>query len=183
MKHPPRAQNTSPPYHTPFRSDSYLHCLISAVCSTLICSSHGCPPRLVVNPACPFAADGSVLKANVALTAGPHRPTGVLIDAFGDAFEPDEQGGGVTVVDAAGGSATLVHDRAKIDELWTPMVKPWFPEGKDDPKLTLLRVDIDDAEYWDSNSSRMVRALAMAASIVAGKPIGMGDNEKVVNPG
>lgn len=80
------------------------------------------------------------------------------------------------------GSATLLDDREKIDALWSPMAKPWFPEGKDDPSLRLLRVDVHEAEYWDSSSSKMVRLLAMAASIVAGKPIGLGDNEVVRNP-
>ena len=80
------------------------------------------------------------------------------------------------------GGSTLIYDRARIEELWTPAAKPWFPEGKEDPSLALLRVDVDDAEYWDSNSSRMVRALAMAASAVSGKPVGMGENRTVHNP-
>ena len=80
------------------------------------------------------------------------------------------------------GGSTLIYDRAKIEELWSAACKPWFPEGKDDPSLALLRVDVDDAEFWDSNSSRMVRMLAMAASVVSGKPIGMGENRTVHNP-
>ncbi len=79
------------------------------------------------------------------------------------------------------GRGALVKDRAKIDELWTAMAKPWFPNGKDDPNLALLRVDVDSAEYWDSNSSKMVRLMAMAASSIAGKPIGMGENRTVQN--
>ena len=80
------------------------------------------------------------------------------------------------------GSSTLIYDRAKVEELWSPAAKPWFPQGKEDPTLALLRVDVDDAEYWDSNSSRMVRMLAMAASAVSGKPVGMGENRTVHNP-
>lgn len=80
------------------------------------------------------------------------------------------------------GSSTLIFDRAKVEELWSAAAKPWFPEGKEDPSLALLRVDVDDAEYWDSNSSRMVRMLAMAASAVSGKPVGMGENRTVHNP-
>jgi general stress protein 26 len=79
------------------------------------------------------------------------------------------------------GSSTLVYDRARIDELWSPMAKPWFPEGKDDPHLALLRVDVDSAEYWDSNSSRMVRLWAMATSAVSGKQAELGENAVVTN--
>ncbi|QHI99617.1 pyridoxamine 5'-phosphate oxidase family protein [Xylophilus rhododendri] len=80
------------------------------------------------------------------------------------------------------GGSTLIYDRNKIEELWSAAAKPWFPQGKEDPSLALLRVDVDDAEYWDSNSSRMVRMLAMAASAVSGKPVGMGENRTVHNP-
>jgi general stress protein 26 len=80
------------------------------------------------------------------------------------------------------GQAAIVNDRARIDELWTAAAKPWFPQGKDDPDLVLLRVDTDIAEYWDANSSKMIRLLAMAASALSGKPVGLGDHEVVSNP-
>lgn len=80
------------------------------------------------------------------------------------------------------GHAAIVNDRSRIDELWTVAAKPWFPQGKDDPDLVLLRVDTDIAEYWDSNSSKMIRLLAMAASAVSGRPIGLGEHEVVNNP-
>src|SRR5688572_13578018 len=51
------------------------------------------------------------------------------------------------------GTATLVRDKAKIDQLWSPALKAWFPEGKDDPEVALLRVDVAKAEYWDAPSS------------------------------
>ena len=42
------------------------------------------------------------------------------------------------------------HDKAKIDEYWSPFVSAWFPEGKDDPDLTLMRLDLVDARVWAS---------------------------------
>src|SRR3569623_1058692 len=44
------------------------------------------------------------------------------------------------------GRATLTDDRQKIDELWTDYAKVWFPEGKDDPNLVLLRFECERAE-------------------------------------
>lgn len=75
------------------------------------------------------------------------------------------------------GRGELNTDRARIDRLWTPFAKPWFPDGPDSPNLTLLKFTPETAEYWDAPDSKMVRVLAMAASIVTGKPIGMGDHE------
>ena len=48
------------------------------------------------------------------------------------------------------GKLSLSHDQAKIDEYWSPFTAAWFPEGKDDPGLTLLRLDLSDARVWAS---------------------------------
>src|SRR5690349_2440011 len=40
-----------------------------------------------------------------------------------------------------GGRVSHDHDAARIDKFWNPSVAAWFPEGKDDPSLTLLRLD------------------------------------------
>lgn len=77
------------------------------------------------------------------------------------------------------GHAEEVYDRAKIDELWSPIAKPWFPDGKDDPSLILLKVYPDMAEYWDSTSSRMVRLFEMARAALTGDTYSEGENEKV----
>lgn len=78
------------------------------------------------------------------------------------------------------GKAELVRDRAKIEELWNPLFKAWFPDGLDDPNLALLKVNVDKAEYWDSPSSKVVRLLGFAKAIVTGKPIGNpGDHAKI----
>lgn len=78
------------------------------------------------------------------------------------------------------GKAELVSDRAKIEELWNPLFKAWFPDGLDDPNLALLKVNVDKAEYWDSPSSKVVRLLGFAKALATGKPIGNpGDNAKI----
>ena len=74
------------------------------------------------------------------------------------------------------GRGEIRSDRAQIQQLWTPMAKPWFPEGPDSRNLALLKFVPHTAEYWDAPHSKMVRMFAMAASVVAGKPIGMGDH-------
>ena len=82
------------------------------------------------------------------------------------------------------GSAVLVQDRAKIDELWGPATIPWLRGGKDDPEVALLKVTIDSAEIWDANDSTMVRLIAMAAAAVTGHPNATlrGEHERISNP-
>jgi general stress protein 26 len=50
------------------------------------------------------------------------------------------------------GRLSLASDRTVIDRLWNPFIAAWY-EGKDDPKLALLRLDAESAEIWlDANS-------------------------------
>jgi len=58
---------------------------------------------------------------------------------------------------ALSGSAELVTDRAKVDALWKEAWRAWFPKGKDDPSLALIRVSVDDAEFWDDGGATGAR--------------------------
>lgn len=73
------------------------------------------------------------------------------------------------------GIGTIVVDREKMKQLWTPAVKAWFPDGIDDPRLCLLKVDTKQAWYWDNSSSKMVVFFNMLTSIVTGKKYDEGE--------
>jgi len=77
------------------------------------------------------------------------------------------------------GVASLSHDRAAIDAHWDDMLKAWFAGGKDDPNLALLKVDVDQAVYWDAPGSRMVVAFDYLKARLTGKPPELGENRKV----
>jgi len=51
------------------------------------------------------------------------------------------------------GSVSLDMNRAVIDRLWNRYVAAWYEQGKDDPKLALLRLDPERAEIWEDASS------------------------------
>ncbi len=74
------------------------------------------------------------------------------------------------------GHGEIVDDRDRIESLWTIFARPWFPEGVESSNLTLLKFMPHAAEFWDGPNSKMVRMFAMAASIAAAKPIGMGEH-------
>ena len=67
------------------------------------------------------------------------------------------------------GTAEILKDRAKIEELWTPIHKAWFPKGPDDPNLVLLKVNVEQAEYWDSPSSTIVQVAGFVKALVTGE--------------
>lgn len=47
-----------------------------------------------------------------------------------------------------GGALRVAFDRDRMDHHWNAAVAAWYPEGKDDPKLTMLCLDARDAEVW-----------------------------------
>jgi general stress protein 26 len=77
------------------------------------------------------------------------------------------------------GHARLFRDPEKMQELWTPWVEPWFPEGLSDPDLGLLEVTVDDAEYWDAPASKTQRLLGLAKALSSGKTDRLGEHAKV----
>ena len=78
------------------------------------------------------------------------------------------------------GTASIVDDRAKIAELWTPMAKAWFPQGVDDPNLALLKLDVVRGEYWDSSSTKMVQLYILTKAVLSGTPpTDLGEHRKV----
>ena len=79
------------------------------------------------------------------------------------------------------GRAEIVNDRTKIEELWTPMAKTWFREGKDDPNISLIKVIPEDAYYWDTKNNKMVSLVKFAMGAMGITPKDDGGIEGKLN--
>jgi len=77
------------------------------------------------------------------------------------------------------GTASIVESERRKDELWNMMTKAWFPGGKDDPDLAVLRVTTQEAAYWDSTSSKMVVFFSMLKAVVTGSTPDGGEHGKL----
>ena len=77
------------------------------------------------------------------------------------------------------GTAEVVKDQAKIDEYWSDILKAWFPEGKNTPDLVLLKVNVEQAEYWDSSSSAVVQVAGFLKALATGERSDGGEHEKI----
>ncbi len=75
------------------------------------------------------------------------------------------------------GAAELLNDRAKMEELWSPVYKAYFPDGLDDPQLRLIKVHVDKAEYWKGHG--LVRTVIGFARALTGQEADLGENEKL----
>lgn len=77
------------------------------------------------------------------------------------------------------GRAEVVDDRAKVEALWSPAMKLFFPGGKDDPNLRLIHVKADTAEYWDGPGTLLGKALYFVLTAVTDDPAILSENELI----
>jgi general stress protein 26 len=61
------------------------------------------------------------------------------------------------------------RDKEKIRELWSPVIKRWFTEGVDDPRITVIKVTPTDGYYWDTKHGGAVAGAKMLIGAAIGK--------------
>ena len=66
------------------------------------------------------------------------------------------------------GEAEIILDKSKIEELWLPIAKIWFKEGKNDPNISVIKVTPSSAYYWDTDGNQMINFLKIVASVATG---------------
>ncbi|EMR04781.1 pyridoxamine 5'-phosphate oxidase family protein [Cesiribacter andamanensis] len=69
------------------------------------------------------------------------------------------------------GVATISRDKERISELWNPLLKTWFTEGKDDPRITVIKVTPQEGYYWDNKHGSTIAFLKMAVGATIGKTL------------
>ncbi|AZA54907.1 pyridoxamine 5'-phosphate oxidase family protein [Chryseobacterium sp. G0201] len=67
------------------------------------------------------------------------------------------------------GKATVYKDKTTIEDKWSPMANAWFEEGKDDPKVSIIRVEPTETYYWDTKVGKLVSLFSFVAAAVTGK--------------
>jgi general stress protein 26 len=74
------------------------------------------------------------------------------------------------------GRARMDRDEDTIHELWTPTQKIFFPEGREDPNLMVLRIDVRDAAYWEAADNFVARAFDFARGMLNKSPGDLGEH-------
>ncbi|MEP6821610.1 MAG: pyridoxamine 5'-phosphate oxidase family protein [Chthoniobacterales bacterium] len=67
------------------------------------------------------------------------------------------------------GTATTSRDKEKIKELWEPIVKTWFTEGVDDPRITVIKFAPSEGYYWDTKHGIAIAGIKMMIGAALGK--------------
>lgn len=78
-----------------------------------------------------------------------------------------------------GGRLSLSRERARVERFWNPVVAAWYPEGRDDPALALLRLEPEDAQVWLSTKGPVRFAWEVAKANVTGREPDMGARTEI----
>ena len=69
------------------------------------------------------------------------------------------------------GTATISKEKSLIKELWEPLLKTWFTEGVEDPRITVIKVDVKEGYYWDNKHGNAIAFIKIAAGALMGKTL------------
>ena len=76
------------------------------------------------------------------------------------------------------GELAVVHDRQLMDAVWKEVWKVWFPQGKSDPNIALLRFSAHEGEFWDNAGMQGLKYVYDAAkAYVAGETLKTDDTQ------
>lgn len=78
-----------------------------------------------------------------------------------------------------GGRLLQDANRERIDRYWNPMVAAWYPEGKDDPYLTMLKLEGRSAAVWIAEGGRAKVTLEMAKATITGEKPNVGQHREL----
>ena len=78
-----------------------------------------------------------------------------------------------------GGELEEHFDRERMERYWNPVVAAWYPDGKDDPRLTLMRMRLDDAQIWISEAGPVRFAFEIAKANMTKEQPDLGDRANI----
>jgi len=73
------------------------------------------------------------------------------------------------------GTADLIDDPEKVQQLWHKPYQAWFPKGLQDPTIQLLRINVEKAEFWEGHSMPVMSVLEFMNAATGGH-IKMGEH-------
>lgn len=69
------------------------------------------------------------------------------------------------------GRATVSRDKDKIEQLWNFILKTWFTEGKNDPRITVIKVEPTGGYYWDNKHGNAIAGIKMLIGASIGRTL------------
>lgn len=70
-------------------------------------------------------------------------------------------------------------DADRMQKYWGPVVAAWYPEGQHDPRLTMLRLDLSDAQVWLSETNPLAFGFQIVRANMTGREPDVGESRPV----
>tara|TARA_B100000678_G_scaffold232783_1_gene201691 strand:+ start:1067 stop:1549 length:483 start_codon:yes stop_codon:yes gene_type:complete len=74
------------------------------------------------------------------------------------------------------GQASISKDQALIDKYWNAFIAAWFPNGKEDSTVAILKVACYQGEYWQGEGTKVTQLFKYAKSAISGERPDIGDH-------
>ena len=69
------------------------------------------------------------------------------------------------------GLATITEDKEIIKELWEPLLKVWFTEGENDPRISAIKVTPSSGYFWDNKHGNAIAGIKILIGASIGKTL------------
>jgi len=76
------------------------------------------------------------------------------------------------------GNGQIVQDKNRIKELYGSMDDTWF-DGVNDPNLCAIKLQPQEAEYWEPKHNKLVTLFKMGAGAITGSEPDLGNTGKL----
>ena len=77
------------------------------------------------------------------------------------------------------GQLATHFDQQRMERFWNPVVAAWYPEGQNDPRLTLLRFDAQDAQVWLSETNPLTFGFQIVKANLTGHEPDVGESAPI----
>jgi general stress protein 26 len=75
-----------------------------------------------------------------------------------------------------GGTASAVRDNRKLREVWNTFAEAWFPGGQENPNIGLIKVNIQQVDYWETSTPKPVALVKHTIAAMTGKRPDVGNS-------
>lgn len=80
---------------------------------------------------------------------------------------------------AVNGKGSLLKDQSLINKFWNPFIAAWYPQGKEDRSVGLIKIDVHQAEYWEGKNNKVIQLFKYAKAFITQKKPDMGNHDKM----
>ncbi|MGZ3772544.1 MAG: pyridoxamine 5'-phosphate oxidase family protein [Pseudobdellovibrionaceae bacterium] len=77
------------------------------------------------------------------------------------------------------GKGETIDDSDKLNMLWSPSLKIWFPIGKGDPNIAILKINVESVEYWQHPTFKVVHLGTFAKAFIGGEKEVPGEHKRL----